>query len=158
MSRKEEKTNVMRLLDQKKIPYTPRRFDPEVTEGVSIAALLGQEADRVYKTLVTVSDRGAHYVFVIPVAETLDLKKAAKAAGAKAVTMLPQKELLPLTGYVHGGCSPLGMKKAFPTFFDRSAETKPLFCVSAGRRGTQVELDPRALAVLIGAAFVPLTV
>ena len=157
MSRGAEKTNVMRLLDQKKVPYTARGYDPAVTEGVSVAELLGQDAEKVYKTLVTVSDKGANFVFVVPVAASLDLKKAAKAVGAKSLAMLRQKELLPLTGYVHGGCSPLGMKKLFPTVLDESAEKRETICVSAGKVGFQVELDPRRLAELAKASFAPVT-
>ena len=113
---KEEKTNVMRTLEQKKIPYTAHSYDPEgPIDGVSVAQTLGQPPEQVFKTLVTKGASGAYYVFDIPVAENLDLKKAAKAVGEKSVAMLPQKELLPLTGYVHGGCSPVGMKKQFPT-------------------------------------------
>ena len=112
---KEEKTNVMRTLDQKKIPYTAHSYDPDgPIDGVSVAQTLGQPAEQVFKTLVTKAASGAYYVFDIPVAENLDLKKAAKAVGEKSVAMLSQKELLPLTGYVHGGCSPVGMKKQFP--------------------------------------------
>ena len=115
---KEEKTNVMRTLEQKKIPYTAHSYDPEGgIDGVSVAQTLGQPPEQVFKTLVTKGASGAYYVFDIPVAENLDLKKAAKAVGEKSVAMLPQKELLPLTGYVHGGCSPVGMKKQFPTVF-----------------------------------------
>ena len=112
---KEEKTNVMRTLEQKKIPYTAFSYDPDgPIDGVSVAAETGLDAASVFKTLVTKGASGAYYVFDIPVAENLDLKKAAKAVGEKSIAMLPQKELLPLTGYVHGGCSPVGMKKQFP--------------------------------------------
>ena len=115
---KEEKTNVMRTLEQKKIPYTAFSYDPDgPIDGVSVAAETGLDAASVFKTLVTKGASGAYYVFDIPVAENLDLKKAAKAVGEKSIAMLPQKELLPLTGYVHGGCSPVGMKKQFPTVF-----------------------------------------
>ena len=117
-----EKTNVMRVLDQKKIPYRSHAYtaDPSLS-GEEIAALLGEDADRVFKTLVTVGKTGKNYVFVIPVREELDLKKAAAAAGEKNIVMIRQKELLPLTGYVHGGCSPIGMKKPLPTFLHESA-------------------------------------
>ena len=112
---KEEKTNVMRTLEQKKIPYTAHSYDPDgPIDGVSVAQTLGQPAERVFKTLVTKAASGAYYVFDIPVAENLDLKKAAKAVGEKSIAMLPQKELLGLTGYVHGGCSPVGMKSSSP--------------------------------------------
>ncbi len=112
----EEKTNVMRTLEQKKVPYTAHCYvETGETNGVKVAALLGEPPERVFKTLVTVGKTGKNYVFVIPVAEELDLKKAAKAVGEKSIAMIKAKELLPLTGYVHGGCSPIGMKKFFRT-------------------------------------------
>ncbi len=152
-----EKTNVHRILEQKKIPYTPHAYDPSVTDGVSVARLIGQSAERVFKTLVTESGRGEHFVFVIPVSKSLDLKKAAKAAGVKSVAMLKQKELLPLTGYVHGGCSPVGMKKPFKTVIDETAILYDAIIVSAGRVGFQAELAPNALTGLTGASFADLT-
>ena len=143
---KEEKTNVMRTLEQKKLPYTAHTYDPAgPIDGVSVAQTLGQPPERVFKTLVTKGASGAYYVFDIPVAENLDLKKAAKAVGEKSVAMLPQKELLPLTGYVHGGCSPVGMKKQFPTVFHETVLLYDTVCVSAGKIGFQVELEPQAL-------------
>ena len=143
---KEEKTNVMRTLDQKKIPYTAHSYDPDgPIDGVSVAQILGQPAEQVFKTLVTKAASGAYYVFDIPVAENLDLKKAAKAVGEKSVAMLPQKELLPLTGYVHGGCSPVGMKKQYTTVFDESVLSQPKVYVSGGRIGTQVCCAPADL-------------
>ena len=149
---KEEKTNVMRTLEQKKIPYTAHSYDPDgPIDGVSVAQTLGQPAERVFKTLVTKAASGAYYVFDIPVAENLDLKKAAKAVGEKSIAMLPQKELLGLTGYVHGGCSPVGMKKQFPTVFHKTALGYDTVCVSAGRIGAQVECDPKALIDLLRA-------
>ena len=112
--KKEEKTNVMRVLDAKKIPYENHAYEPDPTlSGEDIAKILGEDPEKVFKTLVTQGKSGSYYVFVVPVKEELDLKKAAKAAGEKAVSMIKQKELLPLTGYVHGGCSPIGMKKYF---------------------------------------------
>ena len=148
---KEEKTNVMRTLDQKKIPYTAHSYDPDgPIDGVSVAQILGQPTEQVFKTLVTKAASGAYYVFDIPVAENLDLKKAAKAVGEKSVAM-PQKELLPLTGYVHGGCSPVGMKKQFPTVFHETALLYGTICVSAGKIGHQVECDPNALIALLRA-------
>lgn len=145
------KTNVMRLLDAKKIPYVGHEYeqDPSMT-GVEIAAILGEDAQCVFKTLVTVGASKQHYVFVIPVEAELDLKKAAKAAGEKAVSMIKQKELLPLTGYVHGGCSPIGMKKAFPTFLHESAELLERIYVSAGRLGHQIEIAPADLVAMAG--------
>ena len=149
---KEEKTNVMRTLEQKKIPYTAFSYDPDgPIDGVSVAAEVGLDAASVFKTLVTKGASGAYYVFDIPVAENLDLKKAAKAVGEKSIAMLPQKELLPLTGYVHGGCSPVGMKKSFPTVFHRTAADLPTIMVSAGRIGRQVQCDPKDLLALLGA-------
>ena len=158
MGKKIEKTNVMRALDTARIEYTAHEYDNTVTEGTQVAALLGQEEAKVFKTLVTEAPGGLHFVFVIPVAKTLDLKAAARAAGVKSVSMIKQKELLPLTGYIHGGCSPVGMKKPFPTFIDSSAEALDKFCVSAGRVGRQVELSPSDLAGLVGAKFAHLTV
>ena len=156
---KEEKTNVMRTLDQKKIPYTAFSYDPNgPIDGVSVAQTLGQPPDQVFKTLVTKGASGAYYVFDIPVAENLDLKKGAKAVGEKSIAMLPQKELLPLTGYVHGGCSPVGMKKLFPTVFHETAENLETMIVSAGKIGYQVELAPHDLAALVRAKFADIIV
>lgn len=149
---KEEKTNVMRTLEQKKIGYTAHAYDPDgPIDGVSVAQTLGQAPERVFKTLVTKGASGGYYVFDIPVAENLDLKKAAKAVGEKSVAMLPQKELLGLTGYVHGGCSPVGMKKQFPTVFHETAVLYDTICVSAGRIGAQVECRPDDLIGLLRA-------
>ena len=149
---KEEKTNVMRILDQKKIPYAPHAYPvgDAAPDGVTVARLLGPDPAAVFKTLVAKGASGGYYVFDIPVEATLDLKKAAKAVGEKSIAMLPAKELLPLTGYVHGGCSPVGMKKAFPTVFDETAELFDTICVSAGRVGHQVELAPAELIALVG--------
>ena len=144
--KKEEKTNVMRVLEQKKIAYQGHTYEPDATKtGREIALLLGQDPSRVFKTLVTAGKPARYYVFVIPVESELDLKKAAAAAGEKSVSMIPQKELLPLTGYIHGGCSPIGMKKHFPTFIHQSAGELPAMCVSAGRVGFQIELAPADL-------------
>ena len=149
---KEEKTNVMRTLDQKKIPYTAFSYDPNgPIDGVSVAAETGLDAAGVFKTLVTKGASGAYYVFDIPVAENLDLKKAAKAVGEKSIAMLPQKELLPLTGYVHGGCSPVGMKKQFPTVFHETVNELALIAVSAGKIGHQVQVKPGDLLKLLRA-------
>ena len=144
--KKEEKTNVMRVLEQKRIAYHGHTYEPDATKtGREIALLLGQDPSHVFKTLVTVGKPARYYVFVIPVESELDLKKAAAAAGEKSVSMIPQKELLPLTGYIHGGCSPIGMKKHFPTFIHQSATDLPAMCVSAGRVGFQIELAPADL-------------
>ena len=149
---KEEKTNVMRTLEQKKIPYTAFSYDPDgPIDGVSVAAEVGLDAASVFKTLVTKGASGAYYVFDIPVAENLDLKKAAKAVGEKSIAMLPQKELLPLTGYVHGGCSPVGMKKQFPTVFHETVNDLELVAVSAGKIGHQVQVKPDDLLKLLRA-------
>ena len=159
MAKKEEKTNVMRTLEQKKIPYTAHVYPADgPLDGVSVAAYLGQDPEQVFKTLVTKATGGAYYVFDIPAAENLDLKKAAKAVGEKSIAMLPQKELLPLTGYVHGGCSPVGMKKQFPTVFHETAELFDTICVSAGRIGLQVEVSPAELIALLGASTAEVTV
>ena len=129
-----DKTNVMRVLDGKKVVYASHSYEPDATmSGQEIAALLREDADRVFKTLVTQGRSGQYYVFVIPVKAELDLKKAAKTAGEKAVNMIKQKELLSLTGYVHGGCSPVGMKKRFPTFIHESARQYEKMFVSAGK-------------------------
>ena len=141
-----DKTNVMRVLDSLDIQYKAHTYEADPTKsGEEIAAILGEDSPKVFKTLVTVSKSGQHYVFVIPVAEELDLKKAAKAAGEKAIAMIKQKDLLGLTGYVHGGCSPVGMKKPFPTFVHISAEELDHMFVSAGKVGYQIELAPEDL-------------
>lgn len=147
---KTEKTNVMRLLEQKGIPYTPHDYRASgAVGGTEVAAALGEDPARVFKTLVTVGASGGYYVFVIPVAEELDLKKAAKAVGEKSIAMLPQKELLPLTGYIHGGCSPIGMKKPFPTVLHQSAAERESIYVSAGKVGFQVEVAPADLQKML---------
>ena len=150
------KTNAMRIIERDGAEYTVHTYDGGALSGVAVAEELGEDVSKVYKTLVTTSGPGKFFVFVIPVAEELDLKKAAKAAGEKSVEMLPQKQLLPVTGYIHGGCSPVGMKKLFPTFFDSSAEGKVIF-VSAGKVGMQVELSSAELVRITGASFAPLT-
>ena len=152
------KTNAMRILDAKKIPYKHYEYDEKVTDGLLVAGLLGQPREKVFKTLVTVAASKKHYVFIIPVGETLDLKKAAKAVGEKSVAMIKQKELLPLTGYIHGGCSPVGMKKQFPTVMHSSAKDRETICVSAGHIGNQIELSVSELADLICAAFADILV
>ncbi len=148
--KKQEKTNVMRLLDQHKVAYESHCYlDTGAVSGAEVAQVLGQDPARVFKTLVTVGKSGQHYVFVIPVLQELDLKKAAAAAGEKSIAMVKSKELLPLTGYIHGGCSPVGMKKPFPTFLDESARAQSAILCSAGKVGYQVELAPADLARLI---------
>ena len=151
---KEEKTNVVRILEAAGIPcaaYEVPLEKGQVPDGVTAARLIGKPPEQVFKTLVAEGPKGEHFVFVIPVAETLDLKKAARAAGVKSIAMLPQKKLLPLTGYVHGGCSPVGMKKQFPTVFHETALLYGTVCVSAGKIGHQVECDPNALIALLRA-------
>lgn len=136
------KTNVMRILDQKKIEYQMHDYeaDPTLT-GVEIAGILGEDPKCVFKTLVTIGASKNHYVFVIPVEKELDLKSAAKAAGEKNIEMVKAKELLGLTGYVHGGCSPIGMKKAFKTFVDSSAKENEEILFSGGKVGFQVHIS-----------------
>ena len=146
-----DKTNVMRVLDSKKVTYTSHTYEPDPTmTGEEIAAILGEDPDNVFKTLVTQGKSGTYFVFVIPVRSELDLKKAAKAAGEKSVSMIKQKELLPLTGYVHGGCSPIGMKKPFRTFIHETATDLEAIFVSAGRVGAQIELSPADLISVAG--------
>ena len=152
-----EKTNVMRLLEQRKIAYTPHYYDPGCTDGERIAALLGEDPANAFKTLVTPDGKKHYFVFVIPVDKALHLKKAAKAAGVKAIAMLPQKELLPLTGYIHGGCSPIGMKKKFPTFIDKACENTAVMLCSAGKVGTQIEVAVKDLAAYVEATVADVT-
>jgi Cys-tRNA(Pro)/Cys-tRNA(Cys) deacylase len=149
-SKDKEKTNVMRLLDKAKLEYTAHCYiGTNAVNGEEVAAVMGQEPDRVFKTLVTAAKSGEHYVFVVPVNRELDLKKAAVAVGEKAITMLKAKELLPLTGYIHGGCSPIGMKKAFTTVFHSSAADYDRIFFSAGKIGYQVELNIAGLKNLL---------
>ena len=149
----------MRVLDSRGISYTAHTYPADgPIDGVSVAKMLGQDPECVFKTLVTKGASGAYYVFDIPVAENLDLKKAAKAVGEKSIAMLPQKELLPLTGYVHGGCSPVGMKKQFPTVFHETVEIIDTIMVSAGKIGFQVQCDPAELLALLDAATADVTV
>lgn len=150
----EQKTNVMRLLEQKKIKYLPHEYPhgDEAVDGVSVAASLGQNPEKVFKTLVARGASKKIYVFDIPVAEELDLKKAAKAVGEKSVAMIHVKEITELTGYVRGGCSPLGMKKQYPVVLHESCEKLDTIIVSAGKIGFQVELDPIELIKLTRAA------
>jgi Cys-tRNA(Pro)/Cys-tRNA(Cys) deacylase len=140
MSKKDEKTNVMRVLEQKQIEFESFIYDPAETNAVNIAKALGEDPASVFKTLVTVGKSKEHYVFMIPSNEELDLKKAAAATGEKSIEMIPQKELLPLTGYIHGGCSPIGMKKQFDTFIDETAILFDRICFSGGRVGFQVRV------------------
>ena len=153
-----DKTNAIRAVEQAGVACEVRMFDcPEAISGVEVARLLGLEEERVFKTLVTQGKSGEHYVFMIPVAEELDLKKAAAAVGEKAVAMVKSKELLPLTGYIHGGCSPIGMKKLFTTTVDETAELFDRIACSGGRIGLQIELSPDDLSALVGAEEADLT-
>ena len=155
----EHKTNALRVLDAAGEDYTARFFDlPEALSGVEVAQLLGLEEDRVFKTLVTQGRSGAHYVFMIPVACELDLKKAAAVVGEKSVAMVRSRELLQLTGYVHGGCSPIGMKKLFPTAIDETCDLYERIAFSGGRIGCQVEMTPDALARVVPLVRADLTV
>ena len=154
-----QKTNVMRVLETNGIPFDTRYYevDDGNFDGSLAAGKMGLDPDSVFKTLVCVGDKGAHLVCCIPVSQELDMKKAARAAGQKRVEMLPLKELLPLTGYVRGGCSPIGMKKPFPTWIDETAQLFDRIAVSAGKRGEQVLLSPDDLLRLIGAEYAALT-
>lgn len=153
-----EKTNVMRILDQKKIPYTPHCYaDTDAVSGMEVAQVLGEDPARVFKTLVTVGASKRNYVFVVPVTEELSLKKAAKAVGEKSIQMLHAKELLPLTGYVHGGCSPVGMKKMFRTVVDIRAKNFAAIMVSGGKIGYQIELSPSDLRRAVSFEFAEIT-
>ena len=149
------KTNAMRMLEKEKVAYTFHEYphDDGAIDGLAVAGKLGQDPARVFKTLVTQGASRAFYGFVIPVAAELDLKKAARAVGEKSVAMLHVADLLKTTGYIRGGCSPVGMKKRFVTVVDASAENWPTIMVSAGRIGAQVELRPADLLAVTGAAW-----
>ncbi len=153
-----KKTNAMRLLEGSGITFTIREYDTSdgQIDAVSAARKMGELPALVYKTLVTIAPDREYCVFVIPAESTLNLKKAARAAGKKSIEMLPAKQLLPLTGYLHGGCSPVGMKKAFPTWIDVSAKDKSYICVSAGKIGCNMAIAPHDLADFTGADFIDL--
>ena len=158
MAKKEEKTNVMRILDAAKIEYKSHCYlDTGAVSGTEVADALGEDYDSVFKTLVTVGKSGEHYVFAIPVDKELDLKKAAVAAGEKSISMVKSKELLTLTGYIHGGCSPIGMKKYFKTFFDETAMLFDTIFFSAGKIGYQVEMSPSDIDKIIPFEYKDLT-
>ena len=155
---KEGKTNAIREAEAAGVPCEVRTFECEgAPSGVEVADMLGIDPDRVFKTLVTVGKSGEHYVFMVPVAEELDLKRAAKSVGEKAVEMIKSRELLPLTGYVHGGCSPIGMKKQFRTVVDETAQLFDTVFFSGGRLGCQLEMAPDDLARLVPLEFAVLT-
>ncbi len=158
MAEKENKTNAIRRFDSAKIKYTIHRYEHGDTavDGATIAELIDRDPSVVFKTLVTRGSDKSYYVFDIPVLSELDLKKAAKAAGVKSVEMIHVAEINALTGYVRGGCSPVGMKKQFKTFFDISAEGLDTMIVSAGRIGWQIEAAPADIASLCGARFADL--
>ncbi|MBR0411583.1 MAG: Cys-tRNA(Pro) deacylase [Eubacterium sp.] len=145
--KKEIKTNVMRILEKEKIPYEARFYPhgKEAVDGVTVAELTGQDPEYVFKTLVTVSNKKEYYVFVIPVARELDLKKAARAAGVKSLEMIHVKDINKVTGYIRGGCSPVGMKKSYPTIYHITARENPRILVSGGKIGTQIECLPEDL-------------
>lgn len=157
MGKKEDKTNVMRILDQKKIKYNHYSYDNMTTCAKDVAAGLGVDPQFLYKTLVTVGKSKEHYVFMVPGEEELDLKKAAIAVGEKSIEMIHQKELLPLTGYIHGGCSPIGMKKQFKTTIHINAESADKIFCSAGKIGRQVELSPKDLEKIIPLQYKDIT-
>ena len=149
-----EKTNALRLLDRKKVPYRAYTYPcEEFTDGEEVARLLGLLPGDVCKTLVTLGKSGGHYVFVLPVDRELDRKKAAALVGEKSLEMLPVKDLLAVTGYIRGGCTALGMKKQFPTVVDQSVRDKDVIYVSGGRRGLQLALAPGDLVRAAGAAW-----
>lgn len=153
------KTNVMRILDKEKIPYKYHFYEHKdgAVDGISVAELLGQNANQVFKTLVTKGSDGEYFVFVIPVAEELDLKAAARSVKEKSVEMIPVKEINKVTGYIRGGCSPIGMKKEYKTVIDESAKKYETIIFSGGKIGTQVETSPNELSKLIGADFISIT-
>ena len=149
-----EKTNVMRILDQKKIKYNEYYYgDTDAISGIDVANVLNEDPNRVFKTLVTVAKSKQNYVFMIPVEKELDFKKCAKSVNEKSIEMIPQKELLPLTGYVHGGCSPIGLKKQFKVVIDKSANNFEKIIFSGGKVGYQVEVDINNLKKVINCKF-----
>ena len=154
-----QKTNAMRLLDSAGLKYEMASYDYDESDlsGVHAAAELGVSPEIVFKTLVTRGDGNAFFVFVIPVAESLDLKKAAKVSGNKRIEMIHVKEILDITGYIRGGCSPIGMKKEYPTYIDETAQLYEKIYFSAGKRGVQIILDPEELAGVTGGIFADLT-
>ena len=159
MAKKLEKTNAMRILAAAGLPHTLHSYDASsAISGVEVAAQLGEDPDHVFKTLVTQGKSGEHFVFMIPVAQELDLKKAAKACGEKSVAMIKSRDLLPTTGYVHGGCSPIGMKKPFPTYCDETCVLFDTIIFSGGRIGTQIEMSFDDLCQLVDVEPVDLVV
>lgn len=155
MAKKQKKTNVMRILDTKKITYQHYEYDgiTGMQSGVTVANTIGKNPSTVYKTLVTSGRAGTHYVFVLPVNRELDLKKAARAVGEKKIEMIAVKDIEPTTGYVKGGCSPVGMKRAYPTVFDASAQKLTTVIFNGGKIGTQVEMAPDDISKAIRCTF-----
>ena len=158
-SGKTGKTNAMRLLEQRGVPYELLEYDTSdgLLDACSMARKIGRPADQVFKTLVTTSGPGEFFVFVVPGSGELDLKSAARAAGRKKIEMIPQKTLFPLTGYIHGGCSPVGMKKLFPTFIDETAQLFDRICVSGGRIGYAISVEPGLLLSSVNGSYAGLT-
>ena len=151
---KNDKTNAMRILEQKKIPHKVNLYEcDEFIDAVKIADKLGQPYESSYKTLVTTGAKGGYFVFLVPIAEELDMKKAAKAVGQKSVEMIHVKDINAVTGYIRGGCTPIGMKKQYPTVIDKSAEAFDEIIISAGRIGAQILIDPKDLQKVTGAIF-----
>ena len=159
MSKKgaDDKTNVMRLAESAGVTFRDYAYDNTLLNAEQVASALGQSADRVFKTLVTMAKSGKYYVFMLPAPAQLDLKKASKAAGEKSVEMIPQKQLFPLTGYVHGGCSPIGMKRQFPTFIDETAILYDTIFFSAGKVGRQIEMSLKDLRKIMQVGIAELT-
>ena len=156
MAKKVVKTNAIRIIEQQKVTHEVLEYgfvEGESVDGLSVAAKIGYSLEHVYKTLVTTAGTNKYFVFVIPVNDELNLKAAAKLVGEKKIEMIHVKELLPLTGYIRGGCSPIGMKKLFPTFIDTTAEAREFIIVSAGKIGMQVKIAPTDLAQLSKARF-----
>jgi len=150
LKNKEVKTNAVRLLEQKKLPFKIHDYTQTgAINGLDVARCLNEDPGRVFKTLITIGKSGSHYVFLVPVNRELDLKKAAQSVGEKNISMIKSKELLPLTGYIHGGCSPIGMKKFFPTIIDASAENFDEIFFSAGKIGFQIEMSLDGLSQII---------
>lgn len=155
-----QKTNVMRMLDKAKIAYMVKEYEVDESDlsGIHVAECVGMDTEIVFKTLVAKGDKTGFCVFCIPCAEELDLKKAAKVSGNKRVELLPLKDLLPTTGYIRGGCSPIGMKKQFPTYINETAMLFDEIAVSGGMRGVQVILSPDSLNEFVGSSYADLTV
>ena len=161
MAKKIVKTNAIRSIEQQKVPHEVLEYsfqEGDAVDGITVAAKVGYPVHHVYKTLVATAGTNKYFVFVIPVNDELNLKAAAKVVGEKKIEMLPLKDLVGLTGYIRGGCSPVGMKKLFPTFIDESAQSLPFMIVSAGKVGMQMKLEPTHLAKVTKAKFAPLIV